>query len=209
MRGDRVRGRRGIAASLRMVHGCLPVRERSVEVALVDVHPRQIELDPCDEGRVLARLRQRFHQRGTHTLLEIHPAHRGRAVEDLRVGGTGRRVLPGEPEQLDRLGSVAGVEVIPGGLEPSLAQPLGVLIGRSLQCELRELCGCIRRATRASVPRRFVEFGGDLCIGTDRRERQVPSTFLRVGDALGEPLMERPQITRGRRRVHGRSEQRV
>jgi hypothetical protein len=97
----------------------------------------------------------------------------------LRVGRTRRRVLPGEPEQLDRLGSVAGVEVIPGGLEPSLAQPLGVLIGRSLQCELRELCGCIRRATRASVPRRFVEFGGDLCIGTDRRERQVPSTFLR------------------------------
>jgi hypothetical protein len=62
MRGDRVGGRRGVAAALRVVDRSLPVRERSVEVALVDVHPRQIELDPR-RGRVFARLRQRFHQR--------------------------------------------------------------------------------------------------------------------------------------------------
>ena len=166
----------------RMVHGCLPVRERSVEVALIDVHPREIELDPCDEGRVLARLRQRLHQRGTHT------AARGSSSSS-RTSGRGSPRGPGPAACPPRR---AGAARSPGERRRrrSDTRRLRGLRSRSrsasssgvtLQCQLRELCGRIGRAARASVPRRLVEFGRDLCIGTDRRERQVPRTLLRVG----------------------------
>ena len=75
--------------------------------------------------------------------------------------------------------------------------------------ELEQLGGGSGRSARSGEPRRLLEGAGDVLVGTVHAEREVPRTFLGVGDHVGETTVDAEAVDRGRRAVERRPEQRV
>ena len=181
---------RGVDDPVRLIDRSSRVLRRRGKIALVDVDPREVQVDPGQELGVVARLGQRSLERVTNAAFEVHPAHRRESEQELRSPRTGRRGGGCFFEQGDGTRRVAGIEVILGGVHASPSEPLLVLEGCELPSELPQSGGGVGGSPCASVPGRVFERLRHVRVRTRGRQCEVASPLLDVEDQLRQPAVK-------------------
>ena len=143
------------------------------------------------DGWLVDRLSERLCVEGRRDP-EIGPEGVGAGQPGERLGAvrSGGRGSDGLLEQDLRPGRVAGLEVMPGCLNPQRESFLGQFGRDQMESLLGELRGGVGGTSRPSPRRRLLERRGHLLVGGLRRQGEVACALLDVLDDLGQPAVE-------------------